>query len=710
MDASSARTRATGRLVLHLPLRHRAARGNDQRGRRGAGIVFAVAFLAALVLGVWATTYATSSAVMLAERGVRQFPMGVPGGRPLDTDLPQTARITARDGSVVSYVNDVHFGWRQSVPLSRISPNMVLATLAAEDRRFFTHGGVDPVGIIRAAIQDASSEELRSGASTLDMQLARDIVLRDERNDQTLSRKLREAIAAIQLNERYSKAQIIEAYLNTVYYGNMAYGVEAAAERYFGKTAAQLTVPEAALLAGLPQSPTAYNPERDPDAALARRNHVLDLMAASSFIRQADADAMEAEPIELSDTYAALPPGSHWANYVQDILRDRFGPKLLYTAGLQVETTLDPRIQSMAQRVVTENGDVRRVAHANNTAVVVLDARTSQILAMVGSKDFNDASIDGQVNVAISKRQPGSSIKPLVYLTGFEKGLYPAVQVVDAPTVFSAPPGQPPYVPKNYENHYYGRVTLRDALGNSLNVPAVKVLKYVGIPAFQDMARRFGITTLDNWDPRWLSLTLGGGEVKLLELTNAYAAIAREGAYLPAEPFLKITDANGAVLYEASDHPVGDQVVDPRLAYQLLSVMGDTSAREVTYAPNSPINLPRPHMVKTGTTDDYRDTWTIGCIPQICVGVWMGNTDNRPMVKPSSSLTAGKVWSDLMRALIEDNDWAPEPFPVPDGVTVVTESDRSGARPRVVPHEEVFLPGQQGHRETLEMDWRRPDQ
>src|SRR5581483_1157304 len=250
-----------GRLVLHLPLRHRAARGNDQRGRRGAGIVFAVAFLAALVLGVWATTYATSSAVMLAERGVRQFPMGVPGGRPLDTDLPQTARITARDGSVVSYVNDVHFGWRQSVPLSRISPNMVLATLAAEDRRFFTHGGVDPVGIIRAAIQDASSEELRSGASTLDMQLARDIVLRDERNDQTLSRKLREAIAAIQLNERYSKAQIIEAYLNTVYYGNMAYGVEAAAERYFGKTAAQLTVPEAALLAGLPQSPTAYNPE-----------------------------------------------------------------------------------------------------------------------------------------------------------------------------------------------------------------------------------------------------------------------------------------------------------------------------------------------------------------------------------------------------------------------------------------------------------------
>jgi membrane peptidoglycan carboxypeptidase len=432
-------------------------------------------------------------------------------------------------------------------------------------------------------------------------------------------------------------------------------------------------------------------------------------MASAGFITAAEAEETQAEPIVVGDGADVPLPGSHWANYVRDAIIEKFGPSGLYTAGLNVETSLDPQAQQVAQQAVSGAAGVRGLAHANNTSVVVIDTATSQILAMVGSKDFNDTSISGQVNVALAGRQPGSSIKPLVYLAGFEHGLYPAAETMDRITAFSAPPGQPPYTPANYEDHYYGRVSLRDALGNSLNVPAVKVLKYTGVPAFQDLARRMGITTLDSWDPRWLSLTLGGGEVKLLELTNAYAAIAREGVYLPPEPIIKATDPEGNVVYDASKDPSGEQVVDPRLTYQLLSIMGDPSSRQVTFGPASPINLTRPHMVKTGTTDDYRDTWTVGCLPQVCVGVWMGNTDNDPMVKVSSSLTAGKVWVDTINGLIKTYSLEPEDWPVPDGVELVTETGRSGARPNAVPHTEVYLPGQRDQHAILDMDWRRPD-
>jgi membrane peptidoglycan carboxypeptidase len=327
---------------------------------------------------------------------------------------------------------------------------------------------------------------------------------------------------------------------------------------------------------------------------------------------------------------------------------------------------------------------------------------------MVGSKDFNDTSIAGQVNVALALRQPGSSIKPLAYLSGFEKGLNPATEVIDVVTAFPAPRGQPAYVPANYENKYYGRTTIRDALGNSLNVPAVKVLKYVSVPEFQDLARRFGITTLDSWNPQWLSLTLGGGEVRLLELTNAYATISRLGRHVPSEVFTRVETSRGKVIYEADPTPAGQQVADPRLVYQLLHVMGDPGARQVTYGPGSPLNLPRPHMVKTGTTDDYRDTWTLGCVPQVCIGVWMGNTNSEPMVKVSSSLTAGKIWVELINELIAKNGWEPEEFPVPDDLIFRQVPNASATRPGRGTREEVFLPGNE--RSTLlETNWSSPD-
>jgi membrane peptidoglycan carboxypeptidase len=280
------------------------------------------------------------------------------------------------------------------------------------------------------------------------------------------------------------------------------------------------------------------------------------------------------------------------------------------------------------------------------------------------------------------------------------------VEVLDQLTEFPAPAGQPPYRPANYEDKYFGRVTLRDALGNSLNVPAVKVLQHVGVPALQEMAGRLGITTLGNWNPEWLSLTLGGGEVRLLELTGAYATIARLGEQRAVEPLVGVETSRRQILHQAAESG-SRQVVDPRVAYQLLHVMGDPGARLVTFGPNTPLNLGRPHLVKTGTTDDYRDTWTLGCVPQVCVGVWMGNTDNQPMRKTSSSLTAGKVWVDLMGLLVERYGWEPVSFPRPDGLEVVQVPTLGGARPGQQSYEEVFLPGQQ-RRYALEQAPRRP--
>ncbi|MFN0073998.1 MAG: transglycosylase domain-containing protein [Chloroflexota bacterium] len=636
----------------------------------------------------------------------REVP-AIPLTGPLDQGLPQTSMIMARDGSVLAEINDVQFGRRVVVPLAELSPFLVLATVAAEDRRFFTHTGVDPIGFVRALVQNATSDGLASGASTLEMQLIRNLYMPDERTEQTLSRKLREALAAQRLDERASKAEVIEAYLNSVYYGNQAYGVEAAAQRYFGKSARTLNLAEASLLAGLPQSPIAYDPLLRFDQARKRQEHIIELMQQADFITAEQAQATLAARIDFREPTLPVPRFQHWVNYATDLSRSRFGPEALYTRGLRIHTTLDPTVQTLAEEVVSQNEDIRLRARANNSAMVVIDPASSQVLAMVGSKNFWDQSVAGQVNVALAGRQPGSSIKPLVFLAGFESGLNPAIETLDRLTPFSAPLGQPAYTPRNYEDKYYGRVTLRDALGNSLNVPAVKVLKSVGVPRFKDLARRLGISTLDEWDPRWLSLTLGGGEVNLLELTGAYAAVSRLGEYKPVEPLLGVHTARGDVLYSVTDGRRGEQIVDPRVAYQMVHVLGDPTARQLTFGLQSPLNLPRPHMMKTGTTDDYRDTWTIGCLPQVCVGVWMGNTNNEPMQKVSSSLTAGKLWVEMMARLVDHYHYQPIPFPRPDGVVVTRVPNVGGARSDARDHEEVFLVEKQD-RGFLDMNWMQP--
>jgi len=693
-------------------LQHARRRRPQQSGMRSRGLlgilIGSLAMIPAMLIVFGSVARAGGSAAIAAREIISSDSVDPTQYASLDSGMPQTATILARDGTILAQVNDVNYGKRTHVSLDQIAPTMIEATVAAEDRRFYTHNGVDPFGLVRALTQNAGADAISSGASTLEMQLARNVFFPDERNDLTLSRKIKEAIAAVQLDQHFSKDQIIESYLNVVYYGNQAYGAEAAAEQYFNTSASDLDLAQSALLAGLPQNPSADDPLLDLPAAKARQSYVLDQMVQAGFITREDADEAADEFLAFQAPASPAQIAPHWVNFVEDQVRQDFGPEALFTGGLTIQTTLDPQIQSIAEQVVANGADVRRIGHANNSAMMVMDPRNGQVLAMVGSANFFDSSINGQVNVGMAGRQPGSSIKPILYLASFEKGLNPATQLDDVPTAFSAPPGQPAYQPTDFEDKFYGRVTIRDAIGNSLNIPAVKTLKYIGVPALKDMARRLGVTTLDNWDPRWLSLTLGGGEVKLLEMTRAYSIIANEGYKVPLEPYLQVTNADGQVLHQAESDPEGEQVVDPRYTYQMLSIMNDPNARLVTFGPNTPLDLGRTHMVKTGTTDDYRDTWTVGCLPQICVGVWMGNTNNDPMVKVSSSLTAGKMWVDMMHALVARYQYPDTPWPVPDGVTFETIKNVGGTRPGQSTHEEVFLDGQD-QQVLLNMNWMQPD-
>lgn len=646
--------------------------------------------------------------ILRAQGWMSEHTMTLPLSGRLDSGLPQTARITSRDGTVLTEIDDVRYGRRTFVPISEMSQDLVHATLATEDRRFNQHPGVDPIGLIRALGSNAEAGGVSQGGSTIEMQLTRNLWLTDERSERSLARKLKEALAALELNKRYTKDELLEAYLNVVFYGNRAFGAEAASQAFFGKSVRELSLPEASLLAGLPQSPSRYDPLTNLEAAKSRQRAVLGRMVDANLLTADEAYTALRTPLTFKGRTEPPPArAQHFVNYVRELARARFGPEALFTGGLSIRTTIDLEMQQLAEQIVAQNESTRQTAHANNTAMVIIEPSTGQVLAMVGSKDFADVSIAGQFNVATSVRQPGSSIKPLVFLSGFEHGLNPSTLVLDEPTAFSAPLGQPPYRPENYEKKYFGRIGLRESLGNSLNVPSVKVLKYVGVPTFQELARRLGISTLDRWDPRWLSLTLGGGEVRLLELTGAYATLARGGNFVPIESLLEVSTTDHQSMYRTHGGLGGQQVVDPRAVYQLLHVLGDPGARLVTFGAQTPLNLDRPHMVKTGTTDDYRDTWTIGCVPQVCVGVWMGNTNNDPMVKVSSSLTAGKVWVETIRALAERKRWSPDPWPKPEGV-VVKQIPASGGMRGQSTYEEVFIEGHED-RSVLTMDWMRPD-
>ncbi len=628
------------------------------------------------------------------------------------TSTFETARILDRNGNVLYEIVDPTGGRRTYVPLEKISPYLIAATLATEDKDFYSHPGFDVWAIIRALWANYTSGETVSGASTITQQLARLLLLTDERYDPSIDRKAREIVLAAELTRRYSKDEILEIYLNEISYGNYAYGIEAAAETYFNTTASNLTFGQAAFLAGLPQAPAVWDVYTNHEETMTRFEDVVTLSyqlsqergciqvsTGSNNLQKVCVDAttaanamqeIESYDFEENPIVARYP---HWVTYIRTLLEDKYGPQAMYRNGFTVYTTLDPNLQDQAQQIVSQQIQSLADRHVTNGALVAIRPNTGEILAMVGSADFYNADISGQINMALAPRQPGSSIKPLTYVAAFEKGWTPSTLIWDIPSQFT-PSGQPTdtgptYIPVNYDGKFHGPVTVRTALANSYNIPAVKALQFVGIyddpntpqaDGFINFAKRMGITTLTRSD-YGLSLTLGGGDVSLIEMTSAFSAFANGGKRVPPVAITKIVDYQGNLVYQYTP-PQGDQVVRPEHAYLITSILSDNEARKPMFGANSVLNLPFAAAAKTGTTNDFRDNWTIGYTPDVVVGVWVGNADYTPMVNTSGVTGAAPIWAQFMQiaeqALTGGN---PTPFARPTGIVDRVICSLSGTEP-----------------------------
>jgi len=615
----------------------------------------------------------------------------------------ETTRILDRNGGLLYQIIDPNAGRRTFVPLSRISPNLIAATIATEDKEFYNHPGFDPVAIARAFWQNYTTGEVVSGASTITQQLARMLLLPDQRYEQTYERKAREIVLAAEITRKYSKDQILELYLNEANYSNLSYGIEAAAETYFNTTADQLTLAQASFLAGLPQSPAVYDIFTNRDETLRRHKQVVLLMLEDSqekgciyvsnseqrvCVDEAAAiqiiQEIENYNFQMAENNMRYP---HWVNYIRAELEKMYDPQTIYRSGFNVYTTLDPQIQDQAQAMVSQQVQTLADRNAHNGALVAIRPATGEILAMVGSPDFNDEEHSGQVNMAVSPRQPGSSIKPLTYVAAFEKGWTPATLIWDVPSDFppSGDPAdpRPPYQPVNYDGRFHGPVTVRSALANSYNVPAVKALQFVGVYGDSGLiafAKRLGIESFTRPD-YGLALTLGGGEVSLLEMTSAFGTFANSGKRMPPYAIMKITNFEGEVVYENSN-PQGQQVVRSEHAFLINSILSDNEARTPMFGPNSVLNLPFPAAAKTGTTNDFRDNWTIGYTPDLAVGVWIGNADNTEMVNVTGLSGAAPAWSNFMQYAVPlVTNGNPTLFPRPQGITEKVICAYSGTEP-----------------------------
>jgi len=622
----------------------------------------------------------------------------------LMVDLPSLDRLTqnlaapstkilARDGRLLYEIADASGSQKHTtIALSEIPLAVQQATIATEDASFYSNPGVDAVGILRAVWINVTGGEVLAGGSTITQQVARNMLLDpEERAERTLTRKLRESILAWRLAQTYSKDEILELYLNQTYYGHLAYGVETAAQTFFGKSVRDLDLAEAALLAGLPQSPSLYDPLLYPEAAQTRQAVVLELMAKQGYITEEAARLAQDEPLQFAATAFPL-EAPHFAFYVWNLVEQKYGPEVLYS-GLTITTTLDLDLTRAAESIIRRRlqeiaADVTGPAHnATNAALVALDPHTGQVLALVGSPDYGNAEIAGAINMALAPRQPGSALKPIAYAAAFSPEhctanhqlsithhqlliigdcpLTPATTILDVRTAFVTKEGFS-YVPQNYDRAFHGPVFVREALAGSLNLPAVLTLEHIGLPTFLRLASRMGLTTLADADRFGLALALGGGEVRLLDLTSAYGVFATGG--LRAEPsvILQVSDASGRVI-ETWRPSVGERVLDERVTFLISDILSDNDARAPTFGFSSILQIGRPAAVKTGTTTDFRDNWTVGYTPELVTGVWVGNADFSPMVNLSGVAGAGPIWHDFMRAALAGK---PElAFTVPSGLT-----------------------------------------
>lgn len=591
------------------------------------------------------------------------FTKDLPSPKTLSSrEVAQTTKIYDRNGKLLYNVySDQN---RTVVPLSDVPEHLKQATIAVEDKDFYKHRGFDAYGIARATRKTVLERDIQGG-STITQQLVKSVFLTPER---TINRKVKELYLAFRVEMAFSKDQILEMYLNQVPFGGTAWGVSAAAEQYFGKSVKDLTLAESALLAGLPVAPSYYSPfGQNPQRAKDRQKLVLGRMVEEGYITRDQAESAAAEELVFQQSAIDI-KAPHFVMYVREYLAQKYGETVAAQGGLKVTTTLDLDVQEQAQKTVSENIEKLTALRVSNGAAIVTKPKTGEIMAMVGSKDFFDQSIDGNVNVTIANRQPGSSIKPINYGAALDKKLITAATVIiDAPTTFSG--GPVPYRPVNYDGRFHGPVQARFALANSYNIPAVKVLGILTVGEMIKKAREMGITTFQDESRYGLSLTLGGGEVKMTEFATAFSAFANEGIRQDVIPVLKVVDSKGEVLEEFKPKS-GKRVLSSEAAFLISSILSDNGARSAAFGGSSALVVKgKTVAVKTGTTDDKRDNWTVGYTPSYLVITWVGNNDNTPM-HPSlaSGITgAAPIWNGIMTNLLKDQK-VNETFKVPSGV------------------------------------------
>jgi 1A family penicillin-binding protein len=588
------------------------------------------------------------------------FSRGLPEpGQLIDRELAQSTKIYDRTGEQLLY--EIHGDQQRTlVTLTEMPEYVKWATVAIEDKDFYHHKGFSLWAIARTAFTNVIRGE-KAGASTLTQQLVKNAMLTSEKR---YSRKIREVLLAYKMEKKFAKDEILQMYLNEIPYGSTAYGVEAAAQRYFAKSVRDISLAEAAVLAALPQGPSRYSPYgQNLDLLIGRQQYILDQMVEQGYISEDDAEVAKAQDLEFKKQQSNI-KAPHFVMYIKEKLEGRYGIKAVEQGGYKIITTLDLYKQEIAEEVITEQAEARLTDYeASNASLVSIDPKTGQILAMVGSKDYFNDEIDGQVNIATSLRQPGSSMKPLVYASSFIKGYTPDTILYDVVTNFSNDEANP-YEPNNYDLKEHGPVSIRKALAGSLNVPAVKAIYLSGVSNVTDLATDIGYTSLNDPDRYGFSLVLGGAEVKLLEHTNAFAAFAREGLVNPVTGILRVEDSEGNVLEEFEQND--KKVLDGNIARMVNDILSDNNARAYAFGTQNWLTLgSRPVAAKTGTTNDYRDAWTIGYTPSIVTGVWVGNNDNTEMKRGAAGgVVAAPIWHDYMQKVLGDTPI--EQFKKPD--------------------------------------------
>lgn len=694
-------------------------RGKKDNGTRLrlalAGVLLALLFATGAVVTTVASAVAGASGTVVAYREVNK---NLPNAGQIVADTPQTSRILDRAGNLLYEFADPVTGWRTFVPLDQVSQVAIDATIAAEDATFWQHHGVEPYAIARGLAINLTGAG-SSGASTITQQIARSLYPEKIGNDVTYTRKGKEALAAVALERAYTKQDILTMYVNQIFYGNRSYGIEAAAQTFFHKNASELNLSEASLLAGLPQQPTGYNPSLYPEEAKERQEYVLDQMVKLRYLTRAEAEAAADEFPKIYDDRESggiIQDHPHFVQYVIQYLQEKLGEEeaeRFLKGGFDIHTTIDTDLQNRAEEIVTANiQNNAQYYGARNASMSVIVPYSGELLAMVGSANFSDASIGGQNNIATSQQQPGSAIKPIVYAAAFEQGWHPGTVVLDAPyreetpDATDAATGEPTpfYEPQNYTRQFYGAVSVRTALSNSLNIPAIKAVQYIGGPSSViDIARRMGMKHgMDQPESDYgLSIGLGSADIWPLELTNAYATLANNGKYVPVNPILKITDSSGNVLQEIDRDTVyeqAEQALRAEYAYQITSVLTDSASRRKIFGPGNLFEttqqrLDRPTAAKSGTTNDSRDVWTLGYTSDVAVGVWVGNTLNEALVEGTDGIqAAGPIWAQMMEDLHTRPEFAelllgpngqplPTEFPRPAGIVEGPVCEATGGRP-----------------------------